>query len=159
MSDPVSLALAALKADFQTINPTPEPVPAGVYAWPADRATITYDTYPFIIVARSPYRSSTFNSAGSAIWYHNWIAEIRICLVAGPVSKIDAAGLAETKTLPWIGAAAKLLLLDQGLGGNALNIGRDDQMFSYRDGNIGWDTRTFWGIRFEIPVRQTFYII
>jgi hypothetical protein len=153
-------ALAALQTALNSIDPSPQPGPEGVYLWPDDQASIDYEALPFIIVAYcnrpilvgSPF----FRPAAQGAGYHSWPAEINLCLANGPITgRIDQQATVEALQEPWILAMARVLFANQGLGGKAIFLGENERLFAYRIGNIGWGpTQVFWGIHFEVTVTQ-----
>ena len=150
----VVAAIAALKTALADIDPSPQPVPAAIYEWELDYATMDYTTFPFIIVAEVVNRDFVWQPASHGVGYHRWEAEILTCLTTGPLTRAEAAASAETKHKPWLLALAKVLFGNQGLGGAVLNIGAGQNLFTYRVGNQGWDGKIFWGVRCIVPVRQ-----
>lgn len=150
----VSDALAGFKAVLAGIDPDPQPVPANIYEWPDDYDTMDYTTFPFIIVAQVVNEEFAWQPAATGVGYHNWLAEILICLTNGPTTRTEAAAAAEVLHEPWLYATAKIFFNNQGVNGTALNIGSRETLTTYRVGNIGWDNQIFWGIRWVVPVRQ-----
>ncbi len=150
----VSDALAAFVVALADIDPSPQAAPSAIYEWPEDQATMAYTTFPFIIVAQVVNQDFNFQPAAAGVGYHNWLAEIMVFLADGPTTRAEAAAAAEIKQEPWLYAMAKVLFDNQGVGGTVLNLGSSDSLFTYRIGHLGWDSKTFWGIRFAVPVRQ-----
>jgi hypothetical protein len=148
-------AIAELKAAFLDIVP-----PAGVdlndrvYAWPADRASISYETFPFIICAQVLNEAGTWRPRSQGGGFHVWPAEVLICL-ANWTSRDDISADIEAASPDWLLAAATVIFGNQGLGGTALYLGITDALFTSQIGNLGWMSfGTFWGVYLKVTVTQ-----
>ena len=151
----VTTALAGLNTALGSIDPSPQPVPANVYTWPDDYASMDYTVFPFIIVAQVVNRWFPFMDVSHGTDAHTWLAEINICLAKGPLTKMEAAKEAEAKQVPWLLALGTTLSANRSLGGVAQAIGTGGQLFRYRVGHIGWDKQqVFWGVRAEVQVYE-----
>lgn len=147
-------ALSGFVAILADIDPDPQPAPVAIWEWPDDYASLDYSTFPFIIVAQVVNRQFSWQPAAQGVGYHSWLAEIMVFLAPGLLTRMEADSVAEIKHEPWLLAMATVLFNNQGVNGTALNIGAGDQLFTYRIGHLGWDKKLFWGIRFEVPIRQ-----
>jgi len=148
-------AVAQLKAAFLDIIP-----PAGfdlddrVWAWPADRASINYETFPFIICAQVLNENGVWRPASQGTGRHVWPAEVLICL-SNYTTRDDVSADAESSTPDWLLAAAKVLFNSQGLGGTALHLGGSTDLFTSQIGNLGWlSSKTFWGVYLKVSITQ-----
>jgi len=150
----ITLALAALKTAFQAIDPAPQPDPAAVWVWPADGDSITYTTFPFILIQQDFMRWSEFRDVVQGGGMHVWYANIDICLANGQLPDVPKSRDEEALTVPWIVAAAKVLSANRGLGGQSISLGVERVLFTYRPGIIEFGIHTFWGIRFQVAVNQ-----
>jgi len=150
----VSDALAGFKAVLAAIDPSPQPVPAAIYEWPDDYDSMSYVTFPFIIVAQIVNEDELWQPASQGVGWHHWQAEILICLTNGPTTRMEAQSEAEVLHEPWLLATAKILFDNQGVNGTVINIGNANGLTINRVGNHGWDNKIFWGVRWVVPVRQ-----
>ena len=151
----VADAITALKTALGDIDPSPADDPANIYEWPADRATIDYETFPFIICARALAEEQWLETLKGSVGPHHWTAEILICLAAGSLTREDVSAALEAAADPWCEALYTVLIANRGLGGNALSIGNENGLFTTRIGNIAWlDSLTFWGIYAKVPVTR-----
>lgn len=148
-------AIAQLKAAFLNIVP-----PAGVnlnnrvYAWPADRASISYETFPFIICAQVLNEAGSWRPRSQGSGFHVWPAEVLICL-APYTSRDDISADIEAATPDWLLAAALVFFNNQGLGGTVLHLGVTEALFTSQIGNLGWlSFGTFWGVYLKVTVTQ-----
>jgi len=152
----VTDAIAGLKAAFLTITP-PAGVSLGtrVWAWPADRAIVTYETFPFILCAQAlnengVWREETKGGGGS----HAWPAEVLICL-SRETSRDDVSADDEAAAQAWLLAIAGIFFGNRDLNGTALDIGSPDSLLTTRIGNMGWfPALSFWGIYCRTRVTQ-----
>lgn len=153
----VILALAALKTAYLTITP-----PAGVnlggrvWAWPADRASVAYTTFPFILCAQSLADDGIWRPAAQGVGLYTWPAEVLICLNR-ETARDDVSAADEEAAQKWLYAAAGILFKNQGLGGNALALGSAEQLLTTRIGNMGWlGNLVFWGVYVRAAVIQQY---
>jgi hypothetical protein len=150
----VTLALAALKAAFQAIDPSPQPDPVGVWVWPDDGLSISYAAFPFIIIRHAGERRSQWREMTQGSGLHVWYAEVLIALAKEQLPKLTEAQSAESLQTPWLLAAAKVLAANRGLGGQSLYLGDGSTLFDYIIDTLGWENRTFWGIALQVAVAQ-----
>ena len=156
MPDPtVTDAIAGLKAAFLNITP-PVGVSLGsrVWAWPADRASVAYETFPFIICAQVINENNFWRPATQGVAAHVWPAEVLICLndwsSRDDVSAEDEAGAQE-----WLLKAAQVFFSNRALGGAALDIGTAEGLFTSRIGEMGWlSGMAFFGVYLRTTVNQ-----
>ncbi len=150
----VSDVLAGFKTVLAAIDPSPQDSPAAIYEWPDDYDIMDYTTFPFIIIAQVVNEDEVWRPASQGVGWHLWDAEILICLTNGPTTRMEAQRDAEVMHEPWLLATAKILFDNQGVNGTVINIGDGRGLAIDRVGNLGWDNKIFWGIRWIVPVRQ-----
>lgn len=152
----VADALAGLRAAFLTITP-PVGVDLGsrVWAWPADRASVEYDTFPFILCGQVLSENGVWRPHAQGVGFHSWPAEVLICLNR-ETQRDDVSADDEEDAQAWLYAAAAVLFDDQGLGGAAFSLGGDDGLLTTRIGNMGWlgPSTVFWGVYVRVMVHQ-----
>jgi hypothetical protein len=149
-------AIGQLKAAFLDIVP-PIGFSVGnrVWAWPADRGLINYETFPFIICAEALNEEGVWRFIAQGSRSHTWPALILICL-SDFASRDDTLAEYEAVTPAWLLAGAKVLFDSEGNEGGPLRLGSSSKQFTSRIGNIGWiDEKVFWGISFRVPVTQS----
>lgn len=148
-------AIAGLKAAFLTITP-PVGVSLGtrVWAWPADRASVSYETFPFILCAQVLNENGNWRPMSQGVAVHSWPVEVMICLA--PFATRDDVGAAdEASGQAWLLAAATVFFANRGLGGTALDIGTNEALFTSQIGPMGWlSGLTFWGVYLKTQVHQ-----
>ena len=148
-------ALAGLKAAFLTIAPPTGSLGSRVWAWPADRSSVSYATFPFILCAQvlnenGVWREETKGGGSS----HVWPAEVLVCLNNETV-RDDVSADDEAAAQAWLLAIAGIFFGNRSLGGTALDIGPPDSLLTTQIGNMGWfPTRTFWGVYCRTRVTQ-----
>lgn len=149
-------ALAQLKAAFLTITP-PAGVSLGsrVWAYPADRASISYATFPFILCAQVLNEAGIWRPATQGVGWHDWTAEVLICLNR-ETQRDDVSAEDEEKAQKWLYAAAAVLFDNRGLGGTAFDLGVEDRLLTTQIGNMGWlgASTVFWGVYVRTTIRQ-----
>jgi hypothetical protein len=148
-------AVAALRAVFLTIAP-PAGVSLGtrVWAWPADRASVSYETFPFVLCAQVLNENGVWRPASQGVGYHIWPAEVMIC-IAPFATRDDVSAADEASAQAWLLAAATVFFDNRGLGGTALDIGNDAGLFTSQIGPMGWlSGQTFWGVYCRAMVQQ-----
>jgi hypothetical protein len=153
MSD-ITDALTQLKTVMATVDPSPQPTLAGVWVYPADHASITFDDLPVCVVAQVVNQDREWGFATYGRGKHRWEAEILLFLERGPLTDDPQSAQAEQKQDPWPQAVAAALMANLTLGGTVRAIGDDEKLFSYRVGHIHWWSDVYWGIRFVLPVLQ-----
>jgi hypothetical protein len=153
MSD-VTSALGALKTLLATIDPSPQPALANVYVYPADYGAMDYGAYPWAVVSQTINREFTWGTPNHANAAHRWEAEVAIMLGRGPVTTIERGAVLEAKQVAYLKPLATLFKGNQGLGGEAIAIGNDGNLFYYTIGNLSWDKCVHWGIWLRLPVVQ-----
>jgi hypothetical protein len=152
----VTEALAGLKAAFLTITP-----PAGVdlnnrvWAWPADRASVSYATFPFILCSQVLNENGLWRPASQGVGFHNWPAEVLICL-SRETQRDDVSAELEEDAQAWLYAAAAVVFDNRGLGGAAFDLGTPESLLTTQIGNMGWlgETTVFWGVYVRVMVHQ-----
>lgn len=154
MSDPtVTDALAGLKAGLLTIN-GPASVGTRVWAMPADRASIQYSTFPFIICAQVWVENGLWRSSAQGVGFYSWPAEILICL-GNWTSRDDVSAEQEATAQQWLKPLAQVIFGNRGLGGAALALGTDEAILTTSIGNIGWiPPLEFFGVYAKTMVHQ-----
>ena len=151
----VTLALAGLKAAFLTITPPTGSLGSRVWAWPADRASVSYATFPFILCAQvlgenGIWREEVKGGGGS----HVWPAEVLVCL-NNETARDDVSANDEAAAQAWLLPIAEIFFGNRSLNGTALDIGSPAGLLMTRIGNMGWfPTRTFWGVYCRTMVTQ-----
>ena len=148
-------AIDGLKTAFLTISP-----PSGVdlddrvWAWPADRASVDYSTFPFIICAQVLNEAGQWVPMTQGTGKHHWWAEVLICL-NNYTTRDDVSADDEESAQEWLLKAATVFFNNRALGGAALDIGIPEAMFTSQIGNIGWlSSKTFWGVYCRVLVHQ-----
>lgn len=152
-------SLAIIKANLAAVTP-PSPAVAlnAVYSYPADHASLDFETLPVGVVAQVVNIERRWQRKSKGHGRHVWQAEFVICLADGPVTDQAALAALEAQQNPWPKAIADAFLLDQQLGGTAAWIGEPGMtgdLFTYRIGHVHFLTRVFWGYRFVMNVGQT----
>lgn len=148
-------ALDGLKAAFLSIS-----VPAGVslnsrvWAWPKDRSSVGYSTFPFILCGQVLNENGNWRQASQGVGYHDWPAEVLICL-ARETQRDDVSADLEASAQAWLGAAAAVIFANRGLSGTALDVGNGEILLTTQIGNMGWLTGlVFWGVYIKVTIRQ-----
>lgn len=146
-------AIAQIKAAFLTIS-GPTSVGSRVWAWPADRASVSYDTFPFILCAQVLNEAGVWRPVSQGVGFHTWPAEILICLNR-ETAREDVSATDEATAQNWLYAAAAVLFNNRGLGGEALYIGAEN-LLTTQIGNMGWlgASTVFWGVYVRTQVTQ-----
>lgn len=156
MPDPtVTDAIAGLKAAFLAISPPPGVNLGGrVWAWPADRASVAYATFPFIICAQVINENSVWRPASQGVGFHSWPAEVLICLNNWS-SRNDVSAEDEAGAQAWLLNAARVMFDNRGLGGASLDIGTTEALFTSRIGELGWlSGQAFFGVYLRTTISQ-----
>lgn len=155
MPNSVLEAVAALKTAFLTIVP-----PAGadlnnrVWAWPADRASVSYETFPFIICAQVLNQNGVWRPSTQLSGWHIYPAEVLICL-SNYTTRDDVSADAEAATPDWLLAAAGVVFANRGLSGTIFDFGSGPDLFTSQIGNMGWlSSKTFWGVYLRMFITQ-----
>lgn len=143
----VTTVLAGLKTAFQGIS-----VPAGVnlggriWAWPTDRTSVAYTTFPFILCAQAYNEPGRWVSASQGVGYHTYPVEVLICLNNWS-HRDDVTADDEAAAQAWLLAAAAVLFDNRGLGGVALDIGSPEALLTTQIGEMGWlAAMNFYGV-------------
>lgn len=152
----VTDALAGLKTAFLTIVP-----PAGVslstrvWAWPADRASISYETFPFILCSMALNENGLWRPVSQGVGYHIWPADVLICLNR-ETQRDDVSANDEAGAIAWLEAAAAVVFNNRGLSGASLDVGTPDSLLTTQIGNMGWlgPSTVFWGVLCRVVVCQ-----
>lgn len=151
----VIAALDGLKTAFLTITP-----PSGVslnnrvWAWPKDRASVNYATFPFILCGQVLNEAGNWRPASQGVGYHDWPAEVLICL-SRETQRDDVSADLEAAAQAWLPAAAAVVFANRGLGGEALDFGNSEVLLTTQIGNMAWLTGlVFWGVYLKMTVRQ-----
>jgi hypothetical protein len=149
-------AISQLKTAFLAMTPpTGYSLGGRVWAWPADRALVNRETFPFIICAQVLNEPGTWRQVAGGMYSHTWPAEALICL-APFTSRDDISAENEAATAAWLLAGARVLFDPEGLTGGTLKLGPSARQFTSRMGNMGWLTEAeLWGVYYRIPVTQT----
>lgn len=147
-------ALNGLKTAFQNIN-GPASVTGRVWAWPADRASVTYATFPFILCSQVLNENGVWRPSSQGAAFHAWPAEVLICLNRETV-RDDVSAADEATAQAWLYAAAEVLFNNRGLGGAAFDLGQPDSLLTTQIGNMGWlgATTVFWGVYVRTVIHQ-----
>lgn len=151
----VILALDALKAAFLTITP-PAGVSLGtrVWAWPKDRAGVSYETFPFILCSQALNEAGSWRPASQGVGYHDWPAEVLICL-SRETQRDNVSADLEAAAQAWLPGAAAVAFANRGLGGQALDLGNSEVLLTSQIGNMAWlSGLVFWGVYLKMTVRQ-----
>ncbi len=156
MSD-ILAALTAIQGKIQLADPSPSPTPldANVWIFPADQADINNTVFPFVIISQFTFDVDrlTQPSMGSGSYRHSWRAQIDVHLDPGINQDIVQQAIAENLHLYWYKAVGDVLYSDRTLGETVDEIGPEFEMVT---GNIPYfKAFTSWGIRFVIPVITT----
>jgi len=148
-------ALDGLKAAFLTITP-----PAGVdlddrvWAWPKDRASVDYATFPFILCSQDLTEAGQWMPMTQGTGKHNWFAEVLICL-NNETSRDDVSAVDEAAAQAWLLKAGTVFFNNRALGGAVLDVGMPEALFTSQIGNMGWLTsKTFWGVYCRVMIHQ-----
>lgn len=148
-------ALDAIKTAFLTITP-PSGTSLGsrVWAWPKDRASVSYDTFPFILCGQILNETGNWRPASQGVGYHDWPAEVLICL-SQQTQRDDVSATIEASAQAWLETAAAVVFANRGLGGTALDFGNSEVLLTTQIGNMAWLTGLiFWGVYVKFTVRQ-----
>lgn len=150
----VITALSALKTAFLAIS-GPASIDSRVWAWPADRASITYETFPFILCSQLLSEAGVWRPSSQGVAFHDWPAEVLICL-NHETQREDVSAADEAAAQAWLYAAADVLFANRGLGGTTFDIGTPDSLLTTQIGNMGWlgPKTVFWGVYVRTVVRQ-----
>jgi hypothetical protein len=151
----VITALAGLKTAFQGIS-----VPAGVslggrvWAWPADRASVVYSTFPFILCAQVYNEAGRWLQASQGVGFHAYPVEALICLNNWS-HREDVTADDEADAQAWLLAAAAVLFNNRSLGGVALDIGSAEALLTTQIGEMGWLAgMNFYGVYIKTLVTE-----
>ena len=159
----VYAALVQLKALLLTATAAGQPALTAGYIMPDEYATIpTPPALPFLIVGElyNVPNESLRKAAGLAV--HKWRAEVLIFAAQGPLTTLNSStAAAMLKTRGWAKALSDVLWANQSLNGAAQIIGEPAgemrRLFQYGIGHIYLgDTQTYWGLRLELPIQQTY---
>lgn len=157
MSDETD-ALNALKTILADIDPSPEPAPANIWVIPGDEDRINIVQFPVMIVKQVTNRPIAYGRYAGNMAKHRWPIEVLLLLAHDPATDFKKWAEAERKRYPWPDAMYVLLSPPgQNLNGKVQSIGFENgDVFIYRVGNLNnkFLIKTYWGIRFEIPVMQ-----
>lgn len=163
MSDLVGDALAATKALLVTLAPAPEPPPVAVWVYPNEYESIEAEPLPVLIVSEVINQPESWHMEARGRGGHHWNMEILAMLALGPLTNDRASAIAEQRVRPWRRAVYNLLSANLTLTGTALTIGQAGggrffpaELFKAQIGHIHWWTKVYWGIRFVVPVTQSF---
>lgn len=153
MSDE-SAALDALKTILATIDPTPEPSPVLVLAYPADYERIKFERLPVVIVSKIINQTVPWGRVTHGRGRHAWPAEILVFLADGPITNDKMAAMLEPRATPWPLAMSSLLSQNLQLSSTVSSIGDGDTIFTYQVGHIHFWTKVFFGVKFEMVITQ-----
>lgn len=149
-----SAALDALKYILAGINPTPEPTPRKVWVYPADWQSISFERLPVVVVSKIINREIPWSRQSHGRGKHIWPAEILVFLADGPITNDEMAARLEGRAEPWPLALSDLLFSNSRLENTVTALGGDDALFTYQVGHIHFWNKIFFGVRFELPIRQ-----
>jgi hypothetical protein len=148
----VSEDFAALAQKLETVDPSPQPVPARIYPDPDE--AISLADFPAIILTLALGQENTIEASTreGALEYFN----VSIYVLVGA----RATGLPELhqRCLPWARAIAKVLMSDLTLSGLVETIGNreDFGLFTYTVGPIKWAGDDYFGLKIILPVLDRF---
>lgn len=158
----IDTALASLRDIVLTVSATGQPALTAAYAYPADQATmpetIEAEMLPLAIVHRRTNRRTALGSLAAGRARHVWMANIDLLLKPGPLVNEEQIRQADALFEPWLVAMYGVLFQNLTLAGTADGAGwavTQSTMFDYIDTHLQWFQKVFWGIRFELPVKQT----
>lgn len=158
---PVYLALAALKEAIETsYDPAPQAPLHGVWIYPEDYEHINLTELPVAVVSEVMNEPLELGPKADDTDRDDWKLEILIFLEGGGGMEFPSlrAAAVEATHRRYIYAMKTLLYADRTLGGAIDYLGSVDGG-SYQLGRVDrihwtWDGRTYWGIRFYIPISQ-----
>lgn len=157
MSTPTD-ALNALKVLLLTMTPDGQPAPTAVFVYPSEAASISFDNLPIMIINKRVNVDNGWMRKAAGIGRHIWECEAFLFLMPGPLTNEEQTAAAEALQEPYPKAVSDLLFANTSLSGKAEFLGHGGQspgqLFLYREGNISWGVKVFWGIRFRFPVAQ-----
>lgn len=148
-------ALDAIKAAFLAVTP-PNGVSLGsrVWAWPKNRAGVNYATFPFILCGQVLNEAGNWRPASQGVGYHDWSAEVLICL-SRETQRDDVSADLEASAQAWLETAAAVVFANRGLSGESLDFGNSEVLLTTQIGNMAWLTGLiFWGVYVKFTVRQ-----
>jgi hypothetical protein len=151
----VGEAMEELRNAFLDITP-PDGVSLGerVWAWPVDRAEISYNIFPFIICAQVVNEPGNWNPMSQGVGYHHYPVEILICLNNWS-SRDDITAEDEEGAQRWLLAAATVFFRNRGLGGAVLDLGGEQALFTSQIGHLGWlANQEFFGVYLRSQIHQ-----
>lgn len=154
-------ALRQAATILATASAAGQPSITGGYVYPDD-----YDTMPqvpvppVIIVSTLPGVFNSFEKKANGLELHKWRMEVLLFLSEGEISEITpSAAEAVGRVAGWPEAVSEKLWANQNLGGTVLNIGNSvgqmPLLFEYMVGHIHWGNRMYWGIGFQLEIKQT----
>lgn len=155
-------SLAALRDLIVTVQATGQPPIRAGYAYPAQQATmpetIDPDDLPLVITHRRTSRRGTVGTLAAGRAKHMWLAHIDLLLAPGPLVNEEQIREADAMFEPWLIAMYGVLFQNLTLTGTADMIGSGvpgGDFLDYIDTHLQWFGKVFWGVRFELMVKQT----
>ena len=153
----LNAALEAAKTLLKTIDPDPEPPPAGVWLYPDEFERIRLSQLPVVLVYDElTVRERGQHGAGRS--RHRWTAVFDVLLVSGPLNNEAMLSRAKQRVAPWEEAMEELLFANGKLLGTVDIIG-DGQtvgsLYTYQPRPFRYLEQLYWGVRFRIPILQT----
>lgn len=151
----VSDVFAALAAKLQTVDPSPQPAPARVYADP-DEAIALAD-FPAVVLTLAMQQENTIEASTreGALEYY------KVCIYVLVGARITGLPELHQRCLPWARAIAKVLMNDLTLAGLVEVLGNreDFGLFTYTVGPIKWATDDYFGLKIILPVLDRFQAV
>jgi hypothetical protein len=158
----INESLTVLKDVVYTIAPTGQPTLTAAYSYPAQQLTmpdtIEAEMLPVAIIHRRTNRRTPLGSFAAGKGRHRWTANIDLLLLPGPLVSEEQIRAADALFEPWLVAMYGLLFQNLTLAGTADMIGGGvpgGDFFEYIDTHLQWFSKVYWGIRFELPVKQS----
>lgn len=167
MTTAVYNALAALKEAIETnYDPAPQDPLNGVWIYPQEYEHINLTNLPVAVVSEVVNEPLLLGPKADDTDRDDWKIEILIFMEGGGGMEFPSLRAAEVEARhrEYIYAMKEVLYADLTLGGTVDYLGISDGN-SYQLGRADrihwtWDGRTYWGIRFYIPVAQfTHYVM
>jgi len=157
-----SLAISKLKEiSTRDFDPSPKSPPT-FYYYPPDNESITgnlvQDNFPIMIYSLAVNERNRVQRVARDLSTNLWNIEGMLFLYQGLLSNDEIIANAETDVPYYVRAMDSLLMKNHTLGGTVESVGAPGQLpyFEYHIGHINWFDDIHWGIKFVVPISQSF---
>lgn len=166
MTTPIYDALAVLKSEMEaTYDPAPQAALKGVWIYPQEYDDIDLTTLPVAVISENinvPVSAGIgFEGVKAAgVDREDWEIEVLVFLEGGGGMEFPSKRAAEVEAVhrEYVTAMKPVLYPNMTLDGTVDTMGRDTAggytIFQFMRWHWTWDGRTYWGVRFVIPVSQ-----